>query len=376
MKRILFFAAVSFVLVSCSGDRQFTLTGSIADAAGKMLYLEYAGLLGNRVLDSVKLSEKGTFKFKEAAPEYPDFYSLRLDNKSLIFAVDSTETIHVEADCAGFSQDYRISGSEASNSIQDLRKSAAQISRKISALETVKEPSLRRQSEEDLEREIKLHKEKAQKLVLDNPQSTAAYFAIYQQVNGRFLFSPYVKADQAYINAVATAYHYFMPNYVRSKNLYNWAMDGIRAAREEKERAAWKELEASAGKGYIDIVLPDSEEQLKKLSDLQGKVVLLDFSSYEMEGSVNYVFELRALYNKYRGRGFEIYQVAVARNRLLWEASVEELPWICVRDGDGRAASWYNVSTLPTLFLMDRGGNIVGRFDSLKDVDAQIGLLL
>lgn len=362
--------------MSCSGDRQFTLTGSIADAAGKMLYLEHAGLLGNRVLDSVKLSEKGTFKFKEAAPEYPDFYSLRLDNKSLIFAVDSIETIHLEADYAGFSQDYRISGSEASNFIQDLRKSAAQISRKVSALEAMRDPSLRRQSEEDLEREIKLHKEKAQELVLANPQSTVAYFAIYQQVNGRFLFSPYVKSDQVYINAVATAYHYFMPNYVRSKNLYNWAMDGIRAAREEKERAAWKELEASAGKGYIDIVLPDSEEQLKKLSDLQGKVVLLDFSSYEMEGSVNYIFELRALYNKYRGRGFEIYQVGVARNHLLWEASVEKLPWICVRDADGRAASWYNVSTLPTLFLMDREGNIVGRFDSLKDVDSQIGLLL
>ena len=42
------------------------------------------------------------------------------------------------------------------------------------------------------------------------------------------------------------------------------------------------------------------------------------------------------------------------------------MPWISVRDNDPlncKALSYYNVSELPTFFLMDRNGDIVGRFN-------------
>ena len=42
----------------------------------------------------------------------PEFYRLRLDNKVINFAVDSTETVSVKAEINDFATAYRIEGSE------------------------------------------------------------------------------------------------------------------------------------------------------------------------------------------------------------------------------------------------------------------------
>ena len=77
-----------------------------------------------------------------------------------------------------------------------------------------------------------------------------------------------------------------------------------------------------AENSVLDITLPDEMGEMQSLSDLQGDVVILDFSSSEMENSVGYNFELRELYNKYQKRGLEIYSVSIDRNKLLWEQTV------------------------------------------------------
>jgi peroxiredoxin len=221
---------------------------------------------------------------------------------------------------------------------------------------------------EEIKAAIETHKEMARKLILENPRSAAAYFAIYQKVNDAFLFSPYVKADKPFCAAVATSYNTFMPEYDRTKNLYSLVMDAIRSERKAKADQVWDDVLQKVGKGYIDIDLKDSKNVSHKLSALEGKVVLIDFSSYAADGMVDYTFALRELYNKYHGRGFEIYQVSVDDNKLLWEQSVQNIPWICVRDEAGGSARSYNVSSIPTTFLLDKKGNIISRSPGFEEL--------
>ena len=231
----------------------------------------------------------------------------------------------------------------------------------------------------DVEADIEKHKEMARKIILTNPRSSAAYFAIYQKIGNTYLFSPYVKADKPYCAAVATAYNAFMPDYIRTKNLYGLVMDAIKAERKAKDSQAWREVLDNASAGYIDIELPDRSGNVRKLSELEGKVVLIDFSAYQMEKSVQYTFELRELYNKYSGRGFEIYQVSLDRSKLLWEESVANIPWVCVRDENGPesvAVSTYSVQSAPTVFLMNRKGEIIARNPDFSTLDASIAKLL
>lgn len=375
MKKYLIITITLIGLIACNSSDNFRIKGKILNAGKETVYLEHIGLLKTTTLDSARLKENGEFKFKAPRPEYPDFYRLRLGMKTIDFAIDSCEEISIEVDAKVFSTDYKLEGSQNSNDIQKLRKSVSNIQRKVNALTTEMSATERNTKIVEIEAEIEAHKEMARKMILQNPRSTTAYFAIYQKINNAYIFSPYIKADKPFCAAVATSYNTFMPEYDRSKNLYGLVMDAIRTERKERANQEWKEIIDNASAGYIDIELSDKNGQTRKLSELEGKVTLIDFSAYEMENSVQYTFELRELYNKYHNRGLEIYQVSLDRSKLLWQESAANIPWICVRDEEGANTKYiasYNIQSIPTLFLMNRKGVIVGRDIEFKSLDAEI----
>ena len=81
------------------------------------------------------------------------------------------------------------------------------------------------------------------------------------------------------------------------------------------------------------------------------------------------------MYSKYKGRGFEIFQVCLDDNEAQWMQSVASLPWIVMRDPDGeysRNAGAYNVTSIPTVFIIDRKGEIVERVANIEQLDASI----
>jgi glutathione peroxidase-family protein len=366
-------------MLSCQQKDKFSIEGVVSEAENKVLYLEHNALLETIILDSMILDSDGEFKFKALTAEYPDFYSLRLDDKQIIFSVDSTENMNVRASYNNFATNYQIEGSQSSSDIQQLRKSLNDIQRKANSIRPDMGALQRSKLLLEIEAEVELHKKAAQQVILKNPQSPAAYYAIYQKLGNSYLFNPYVKEDRVFCAAVATAYHVFMPDYARSKNIYGLVIDAINAERKAKNQKALKEFINESGTGYFDIELNDRNGKSVKLSSLEGKVILIDFSAYEMKNSVDYTFELRDLYNKYHSQGLEIYQISLDRSKLVWEESVANIPWVCVRDTDGtnsRIASTYAVKTLPTMFLINREGDIVGRDYNFKTVETQILKLL
>ena len=97
-----------------------------------------------------------------------------------------------------------------------------------------------------------------------------------------------------------------------------------------------------------------------------------------MENNVQYTFELRELYNKYHNRGLEIFQISLDKSKLVWESATSNIPWVCVRDDDGQNTPFvasYNVRSIPTIFLMNKEGVIIGRYYDFKAIDNQISKL-
>jgi peroxiredoxin len=372
MKKYIYFAFAAIVLYACNSTDSFKTEGTVANADNKTLYLEHIGLMKTTVIDSVKLNSDGEFSFKGKRPEYPDFYRLRLDNRTIDFAVDSCEKISFKADAKNFSSGYSVEGSTTSASIQKLRKSLNDIQAKVNLIKPELTTAERSAILSEIEADIAAHKKMAGALVLQNPRSAAAYYAIYQQLNNAYLFSPYSDEDRPYCAAVATAYNAFMPEYDRTKNLYSLVMDAIRTNRRERSNQEWKKIIEQSGVGYIDIALNDKSGKTRKLSELEGKLILIDFSAYEMENSVQYTFALRELYNKYHSRGLEIYQISLDRSKLMWEEATASIPWICVRDENGTYASSYNVQQVPTIFLMNRKGEIISRSPDHKELERLI----
>ncbi len=374
MRKILVILSV-ILLAACTRQAKFVIEGTIEGGAGEMIYLEHMGLSKSTLLDSVRISNDGDFRFKAPAPQYPDFYRLILSGRSLHFAVDSAEVLKITATYGGFSTDYKIEGSVSNADIQRLRNSVARIQRKANQIIKGMSQADQIRIKQELVELIEEHKSMARPIILNNPKSSAAYFAIFQQVNGIYIFSPYEKEDRPYCAAVATSFHTFMPEYERSIHLHALVLDAINTEREARRMDQWSEMVANATAGYIEIALPDRNGNEIRLSSLEGKAILLDFSAYESRESVPYTFALRELYDKYASRGFEIYQVSLDRNKLLWQDATENIPWICVRDDNGprtTAATAYNVTSIPTYFLIGANGEIVGRDLDLQTLEREI----
>lgn len=180
--------------------------------------------------------------------------------------------------------------------------------------------------------------------------------------------------DRRMYQAVATSFQTWMPSYERTKTLCGQVRDVMYAERSAQQQQAVLQMIDDAENAFLDIVLSDEQGVAQSLADLRGKVIVLDFSAIEMEQSMGYVFELRELYNRYHKSGLEIYSVSLDRNKLLWEDGVANLPWVNVYAGENavEVLTRYNVQSLPTLFLLDREGNVQGRYTDFEQLGIDI----
>lgn len=181
--------------------------------------------------------------------------------------------------------------------------------------------------------------------------------------------------------AVATSWDTYYPNAERGKNLHNIAIQGMKDIRYIESKMAEQQMNIGKAQvnGVIELALQDNKGKVRRLTDLKGKVVLLDFHLFASGESTKRIMQLRELYNKYHAAGLEIYQVSADPDEHFWKTATAALPWICVRDENGvqgQSLQSYNVQNIPTFFLIDRSNTLQARDVQIKDIDAAIKNLL
>lgn len=378
-------AALTFA--SCN-NKKFHINGNITEAKDSMLYLENISLDGPVAIDSVKLGEDGSFAFEETAKDSvcPDFYRLRIAGQTINLSIDSTETISVKAAYPSMSYQYTVEGSENCSTIKEL--SLKQMKLQALVNEIAQNPNVGVDSADVIiDRAINAYKQDIKtNYIFKAPMMTSSYYALFQTLQvGRvntLIFNPRNNKDDVKVfAAVATSWDTYYPNAERGKNLHNIAIQGMKDIRIIENQMAAQQLDASKVQvnGVIELALQDNKGVTRKLTDLKGKVVLLDFHLFAGEQSTKRIMMLRELYNKYHAAGFEIYQVSVDPDEHFWKTSTAALPWISVRDEDGiqgASVAKYNVQSIPTFFLIDRSNTLRSRDVQIKDLDAAIKALL
>ena len=369
-----------FFLSACNNSSDFTVKGVVAGADGQLMYLENVGISNVVTLDSIKLAPGGKFKFTEKRPEYPDFYRLRLNNQLINFAVDSTETISFVADAGTFATSYSVEGSENSKAIKAITLAQLDANQAISRLRKEYEDKMI----SDTTYRMKVlaaadaYKEVARKYIYSAPMSTAAYFALFQQIDGLLFFDLYDRKDVKAYGAVATSYNHTYPESPRSKHLYILTLQSMKVLRAQRpvdySNVETKEI------SFLDIELPDVRGEVVKLSTVApGKVVLINFTAYQTEWSPALNMALGELYTKYHDQGLEIYQVSLDSDFHFWRNGASNLPWVTVHDPQSvysQVAGLYNVKQLPALFILDRKGNLVKRVEDVKKLEADVKAVL
>lgn len=369
-----------FLFSACNNTSDFTVKGVVSGADGQFMYLENVGISNVTTLDSVKLASSGKFKFTEKRPVYPDFYRLRLNNQWINFAIDSTETVSFVADAGTFATSYTVEGSENSKAIKAITLAQLDANQAISRLRKDYEDKMISDTtyRSKVVAAADAYKEIARKYIYAAPMSTAAYFALFQQIDGLLFFDLYDRDDVKAYGAVATSYNHFYPESPRSKHLYNLTLQSMKVLRAQRpvDYSNVKTTEIS----FLDIELPNVQGEIVKLSSIApGKVVLINFTAYQTEWSPALNMALGGLYTKYHREGLEIYQVSLDSDAHFWRNGAANLPWVCVRDPQSvysQTAGLYNVKQLPALFILDRKGNLVKRVDDMEKLEADVKAVL
>lgn len=380
-KNVCFVLATLLVgLNACDSDSRFKVQGEVSGGKGETLYLEASQLDGIVPLDSTKLGSSGNFSFTYKRPESPEFYRLRLGSKVINFSVDSTECVTVKASAENFATGYDIEGSENNVKIKELSLLQAELQKNVDRLaQTRGIPA--GIAGDSLQAMISRYKDKIRReYIYAAPNTSYAYFALFQSLNGYMIFDPLTnKDDVKCFAAVATSLNNAYPHADRSRNLYNMVIKGMKNTRAPRRDALEIPEEIIRETGIIDIQLKDLRGNVRTLTELKGKVVLIDFTVYNNALSAAHNLALRELYNKYAAQGFEIYQVSLDADEHFWKTSADNLPWVCVRDVNGAYSSYlslYNVTNLPAVFLVDRSNSLSARGESVKDLDEAVRKLL
>ncbi len=128
--------------------------------------------------------------------------------------------------------------------------------------------------------------------------------------------------------------------------------------------AAFGQLQPDIGDPRLEIALPTVKGDTLKLSSLRGKVILLDFWASWCGPCRTSNRQLVKLYSRYKDKGFEILGVSLDENKKDWIKAIsrDKIKWLQINDPggwDAKTAIDWNISQIPTSFLVGRDGKII-----------------
>ena len=121
-----------------------------------------------------------------------------------------------------------------------------------------------------------------------------------------------------------------------------------------------------AGDHAPDFGVALADGRQARLSDLKGKYVLLHFWGSWCGPCRAENPELTAIYSRYRDQGFDIFSIGIEQTKLAWQKAIERdsLAWglhaMESADFGGGVARMYNVKVIPSTFLINPDGVIMG----------------
>ena len=123
-------------------------------------------------------------------------------------------------------------------------------------------------------------------------------------------------------------------------------------------------LKLEIGLPAPDIILSDSSGKEVKLSAFKGKYVLIDFWASNCGPCRVENVNLAKIHNTYASKGLEILSVSIDLDESKWKKAIKKdgIFWISVWDSKRKFDRLYDVTSIPTNYLVDPNGIIIDKY--------------
>ena len=330
-----------------------TIEGRINMEEGAVAYL--SRVEGNQVMlpDSAVVDNKGDFKM-DVTLSSPTMFLLKFkgrDNATLHLMLEPGNKAVIELDDAkelGFIHITKASGTRSIEVYSQFNNILYEHQQKLSGINSeYSQPSTTEERKRELsmifQQEMTIQNNEVAKLLSDNGDALIC----------AFLVTYFDEDAENHIGIYESIYNKLKDKY--KDNQFVQYIDG--------------KLRSTLGPGRTapEIEMKDPDGKTRKLSDLRGKVVMIDFwaswcSPCRMENP-----NVVRLYKKYHDKGFEIYSVSLDKTRDAWVRAIQQdgLEWPNhVSDLKGWTSSGgaaYGIRSVPSTVLVDREGKIIAR---------------
>lgn len=380
MKKLLFATlAMVAIITSCTTSNdgvKTTISGRFVGTKADSVFLERVSdnFTTPQRVGAVALADNGAFSFEFGVEESsPRFYRLTFAEKSrpvtLVVAPGDDITLESAGDIF---LNYTVEGSEESALIREFNRAYFAAADRLTGI--VENISAGNRSFDDWEMDAYRAAREAIRaqvtFVGTNRDCLAAFYAMRHTVAENYI--PQLDGYGINVAHIRTVIDGLKERYPDSPYI------AILEADLEQREAVIRLGESVTERSYPDLELQDIYKRSHRLSDLDGKVVLLYFWSANDAVCNNINAELKPLYESYHDRGFEIYHVSADANESVWIEAVREqrLPWVSVLATDIAPLSTYNVAQLPTAFIIDREGNLKVTSLVVADLERTLNELL
>ncbi len=348
MRKLIFIFSVTLSLFTNS-QITVSISGNIFNTTEDSVKISQ--FFGTHYVDhlAAKLSKKGDFTIKGKLPN-PDYYVLRLGSTHINIIIRDLCDIKVYADGSNIQAFTNIVGSDESVKMNEFVRVITNWNLKQATAnqEIQKNPEKSQEINTSMQREYTNFQSARQSFVAQN-QNSAALLAALSVINIENEF-------QAYETIVSQLVKSFGDSPTIKE--INKSLIANKAKKEAANVLA-------PGKIAPDFTCTKTDDKPLSLSDLRGKVVLLDFWASWCVPCRNENPNVVRVYNQYKDKGFTVMSVSLDQDKAKWIAAIEkdQLSWpnhvSDLKGWDSEAGKKYQITGIPFTVLIDQEGKII-----------------
>ena len=354
----------TILLAACGGTgSSHTLDVTIEGGAGKTIRLDRTVGRSVVTMDSVTLDANGKGSLSTAHLPL-DFYYLNFDRGNyLVLALDSTDGARVAAKADGLGKASSVEGHKDAVVLFNFLKSADVYRTSRDSIRNIVNNGGDPSAMDAFNKLNTEHFERCKQLVKDNPGSPVQLAAISQiDQSTEVALVKQVREQLAKVMGNTDAYADFNARFAREEQM----LQQQQQMQQQQEQLQAAQSQTTDGAVAPEIEQPTPDGGTLALSSLRGKVVLIDFWASWCKPCIAELPTVKAAYDKYKSKGFEIYGVSFDKNKDAWVNAINQhqLPWKHVSDlgwWKNAAAGPYGVQSIPHTVLIDKEGKIIAK---------------